>query len=241
MEVDALLATAHALAGRYPDAIAVDMPLAFDPIVARRRSDAMISTLFGAAGAAVHSPNALRPGLIAGQFRVELEQRGYELRVTETKPPHPLALIETYPHPIAMWLCHSRYRLPYKSHNVGKYWPQLAAADRCRRLLAIWQDIVAAIEPRISGIELPAISQLHGASRGALKAVEDGIDALICAIAGISYVTGAANPIGDRASAIWLPVGCEDYASRPDRYAHFADHTPHQAGQYRRIGAIEHL
>jgi hypothetical protein len=69
---------------------------------------------------------------------------------------------------------------------------------------------------------LPPVDQVATASRGALKAFEDGLDALICAIAGISDVTGTARAYGDGASAIWLPVQCEGYAARPDRYAHRA-------------------
>ena len=48
-----LLPAAEVLAGSKPDVVAVDMPLAFGPIIARRVSDTRISKLFGAAGAAV--------------------------------------------------------------------------------------------------------------------------------------------------------------------------------------------
>jgi predicted RNase H-like nuclease len=61
-DIDDLLSAAEKLAGGKPDVIAVDMPLAFTNITSRRASDTAISTQFGAAGAAVHSPNAQRPG-----------------------------------------------------------------------------------------------------------------------------------------------------------------------------------
>jgi hypothetical protein len=63
------------------------------------------------------------------------------------------------------------------------------------------------------------LAQVSTANAGALKAFEDGLDGLICAIAGISYATGTATPYGDDRSAIWLPGGCEAYAKREDRYS----------------------
>lgn len=222
-DAHALLAAAHALAGRNPDVIAVDMPLAFEPITARRISDTAISRLFGAAGAAVHSPSAIRPGPIAEELRVGLERRGYKLSVSATHPPHQPALIETYPHPIAMWLCNSRRRLPYKAAKSAIYWPAQPLIERRRRLLAVWKEIVFAVEEMIDGINLPQITSTLLGSRSALKAFEDALDALICAIAGTSYLAGMAVPYGDNSSAIWLPRGCESYAMRPEKYTDFAE------------------
>jgi predicted RNase H-like nuclease len=218
IDVENILSAAEVLAGGKPDVVAVDMPLAFAPIVARRASDTRISKLFGAAGAAVHSPSAVRPGLIAEQLRHGFEQRGYTLGVTIADPPGPFALIETYPHPITMWLCNTCRRVPYKAAKSAKYWPGLPLADRRRKLLAVWQDIVHALGQTVEGITLPLISPVSVGRAGALKALEDGIDALICTIAGISYLTSTAKPYGDRESAIWLPAGCETYARQPDRY-----------------------
>jgi predicted RNase H-like nuclease len=86
-------------------------------------------------------------------------------------------------------------------------------------LLTVWQDILDAIGQLIAVANLPPIGQLSTAGSSALKAFEDALDALICAIAGISYLTGNAIPYGDADSAIWLPAGCEAFASRPDRYS----------------------
>jgi predicted RNase H-like nuclease len=219
IDVGELLSAAETLAGGKPDVIAVDMPLAFTTITSRRASDTAISTQFGAAGAAVHSPNAERPGAIADRLRIALEQRNYPLVVTRTVPPRHPALIETYPHPITMWLCDTRRRVPYKARNSGKYWPGLPLAERRRKLLAVWQDIIDAVGQHIDGISLPSIDYLSTVSSGALKAFEDGLDALICAIAGISYLAGNAIPYGDAESAIWLPVECAVFAARPDRYS----------------------
>jgi predicted RNase H-like nuclease len=219
IDIDALLSAATALAGASPDVVAVDMPLAFDPIIARRASDTAISRLFGAAGAAVHSPSAARPGLIAEELRTGLQRRGYTLEVSLADPPCRFALIETYPHPIAMWLCDTCRRLPYKATKSSKYWPALALVDRRKKLVGVWQDIVVALARIIDGIALPSMAQVPAANAGALKAFEDGLDGLICAVAGISYATGNAMPYGDDRSAIWLPIGCEAYAKRQDRYS----------------------
>jgi predicted RNase H-like nuclease len=218
INIDELIAATEALAGGTPDVIAVDMPLAFASISARRVSDTKISRLFGAAGAAVHSPSSVRPGPIADQLRVGLERRGYTLEVNLADPPRRFALIETYPHPITMWLCDACRRLPYKAAKSGKYWPTLPLAERRQRLLAVWQDIVLALGRTINGVTLPALNQVETANAGAQKAFEDGLDALICTIAGIHYMNGNALPYGDTTSAIWLPAGCETYAGRPNRY-----------------------
>jgi len=178
-----------------------------------------ISKLFGAAGAAVHSPTAVRPGPIADQLRLGLEQRGYTLDVGSSASPRSLALIETYPHPITMWVCDTCRRVPYKARKSGIYWPGLPLADRRQKLLTVWRDIVAGLSRLIGGITLPPIDQTSTTNAGAMKAFEDGIDALMCAIAGLSYITGNAIAYGDADSAIWLPAGCESYATRPDRYS----------------------
>jgi predicted RNase H-like nuclease len=219
IDVEELLSAAQALAGAAPDVIAVDMPLAFTPIRGRRAADTAISKLFGAAGAAVHSPSAVRPGSIADQLRVNLERKGYTLEVGVSAPPCKHALIETYPHPVTMWLCNTSRRVPYKAGNSGKYWPAMPLLERRQRLLAVWRDIVDVLSRLIDGITLPSADHVPTASPGALKAYEDGIDALICAIAGASYSAGNAVPYGDAESAIWLPRGCENYAGRPDRYS----------------------
>jgi predicted RNase H-like nuclease len=117
-----------------------------------------------------------------------------------------------------MWLCNTCRRVPYKAAKSAKYWPGLPLADRRRKLLAVWQDIVHALGQTVEGITLPLISPVSVGRAGALKALEDGIDALICTIAGISYLTSTAKPYGDRESAIWLPAGCKTYARQPDRY-----------------------
>jgi hypothetical protein len=54
-----------------------------------------------------------------------------------------------------------------------------------------------------------------------MKAFEDGLDALVCAIAGIAHFTGEVEAHGDEDAAIWLPSGCRDYAGRSDRFAAF--------------------
>jgi predicted RNase H-like nuclease len=66
-----------------------------------------------------------------------------------------------------------------------------------------------------------SITQLHPASGAAMKAFEDGLDALVCAIAGIAHFTGEVEAHGDEDAAIWLPSGCRDYAGRSDRFAAF--------------------
>ena len=81
--MDTLLAAAAGLGGRPVDLIAVDMPLATEPISARRAADREVSRLFGGRGCAVHSPTKERPGRLADDLRSALAARGYRLQTAD--------------------------------------------------------------------------------------------------------------------------------------------------------------
>ena len=97
-----LLASSLTLAGWPVDLVAVDMPLAHEPITARRAADNAVSRAYGARKCGTHTPSALRPGLISDQLKAEFERAGYPLQTTSISPP---GLIEVYPHPA---LCGAR-------------------------------------------------------------------------------------------------------------------------------------
>ncbi len=219
VDAAALLSAATALAGQAIDVVAVDMPLAFARINGRRSADNAISRLFGTAGAAVHSPTLSVPGEVSERFRDDFARLGFRLTTNPAVPPATPALIETYPHPIVMWLCDTCRRAPYKARNGSKYWPALSPIDRRLRLIRIWQDIILGLSGWIDTIGLPHVDQFNLASGHAMKAFEDGVDALVCAIAGITYLTGTAQAFGDENAAIWLPAACRDYAGRSDRFS----------------------
>ena len=198
-----LLDACRLLAGRAPDLVAVDMPLALTPIVGRRDSDLKISREFGAAKAATHSPSEVRPGKLADRFREDFEQAGYKLCTAERFATP--GLMEVYPHVALLALSGDRTRLTYKAGKTTKYWPGVARELRMERLAKVWRRIVDLLETRILSVagELPIPNKMSGC---ALKDFEDRLDAVVCAWVAIMALDGRARAYGDAASAIWGPV-----------------------------------
>jgi predicted RNase H-like nuclease len=202
----ALHAAKHVLKDRLPDLIAVDMPLSKKEITGRRASDLGVSKRFGAAKCATHSPSAERPGKISGPFRIACEAKGYEL-IVAAGPLPPLSLAEVYPHPALLRLTGARERVPYKVGKTKTYWPKASPEKRCAAVLDSLGNIVAALEAFIIGVKREVAPRLEGTKGFApLKPAEDMIDAIICAWIGATILEGAAEPIGDEDSAIWIPL-----------------------------------
>ncbi len=210
-DVVAILRAATTLAGRPPDVVAVDMPLAAGPIMGRRVADNAVSRVFGAAGAAVHSPSLMQAGLGA-QVRNDFAQAGYRLAVGDSGARLP-AMIETYPHPIMMQLCESRRRVPYKASKTLIYWPGADASERRRRLRSVWSRVYQELLARMT-VRLPELDFVFSGGFSAIKRHEDALDAIVCALAGIAFARGEAVAYGDAFSAIWLPCGAEDFRRR---------------------------
>lgn len=82
-----LLEATRAMAGRLPDLVAIDMPMALEPITTRRASDDALSRAYGAKWCAAHSPNALRPGPISDHLREGFGEAGFPLCITEIATP----------------------------------------------------------------------------------------------------------------------------------------------------------
>lgn len=211
LNATALVRAAEKLAGRQPDIVAVDMPLAKGSIERRRIADTVIARTFGGAWAGVHSPTAVRPGKLADHMRDEFVALGYTLATVE-RARLPVVL-ETYPHPIVMQLCGSRRRVPYKAGKTRTYWPDATMDQRRDQLRRVWLHMHQNLAARIVFTQ-PYMSRVFGASLARLKPYEDAFDALVCTLTGIGYAEDAATPFGDAFAAIWLPRGCEDYAGR---------------------------
>lgn len=201
----ALIAACHALTGEAPDIVAVDMPLSRAPVVGRRASDNMISSTYGAKGCATHSPSRDRPGAISDRFRADIEAEGYRLLTQAGETPESKGLIEVYPHPALVELTGARRRLPYKAGKTKSYWPDLPILDRKHKLLGVWAMIVAALDRRIEGVAEALIAPDLKASGVTMKAYEDRLDAIVCALVGVSALEGRARVFGDEVSAVWVP------------------------------------
>ena len=91
------------LGGEKVTVVSVDMPLSYEPITQRRKSDKLISQGFGGKKCGTHSPNEDRPGKISDQLRKCLDGLGYPLAVRRPAKTQENAgvrreTIEVYPH-----------------------------------------------------------------------------------------------------------------------------------------------
>jgi predicted RNase H-like nuclease len=127
---------------------------------------------------------------------------GYRLAVT---PPVGPAIAEVYPHPALIAYLGRTYRLPYKLSRAHLYWRELPPAGRRERLLAVWRDVLVALERRMAGVALMLSPPDEEAPLKIWKAFEDQLDAIVCAAVGIDILEGRAEAYGDANSAIWVP------------------------------------
>lgn len=196
-----LLAAARGLVGSLPNLVAIDMPIALEPITGRRASDDTLSRAYGAEWCAAHSPSSARAGAISDCLRHGFAEAGYGLCISEITTP---GLIEVYPHPALVELCDEPKRLPYKVGKIRSYWPKLTPKHRRLLLSGEWSAIGTVLEAYLPGAE--GYCSAFDLSPKQLKAQEDMIDAIICCICAIRALDGGARPLaGDDKSAIWVP------------------------------------
>ena len=177
----ALIEKSAAIAGTVVTLVAADIPLARSPIVGRRSSDNLVSAEYGARYASTHSPSVTRPGPVSTEMKVGFERVGYELR---TQAPVEPGLIEVYPHPALIELSGAPMRLPYKEGKISKYWPDLAMPERRFKLLEQWGRIIGLLDAEIEGVRAAFPPVVLPLPRRQLKAVEDALDAVVCAWVG---------------------------------------------------------
>jgi predicted RNase H-like nuclease len=204
VEAVALIAASTGHAGRKPDLVAIDMPLAHSPVTCRRVSDNTVSRAYGARHCSTHTPSAVRPGSISDRLTAGFTNVGYALATERVAGP---SLVEVYPHPALVELTGEAVRLPYKVAKLRAYWPGLPPRERRLAVIEVWRRITAALNRNIAGVaeRLPLPSPDEGGR--VLKAFEDKLDAVVCAWVGICVLEGRAQPFGDANSAIWIPSG----------------------------------
>lgn len=216
IKVPALLARCKELLdGVQPIVVAVDMPIGRGRIRARREAEHQVSTQFGRAHCAVHSPTPDRPGAVGERLARSFNDAGYALRFRpQEEPGQGPSLIEVYPHVALLALMEADQRLPYKCSKTGTYWRGASLSDRRRNLLEQWRRIEAHLRKVIAGVDLGLPLQDYAAPLSRLKAYEDRLDALICAWVGALYLERKAQPLGDASSAIWVPSAAMKYAKQ---------------------------
>ena len=184
--------------------VVADIPLAQTAISARRKADNEVSRTYGAQGCSTHSPPVKRPETPGNTFH----RTSTGLRDGFGDAGFPLAtdrlfdrcLVETYPHPALMALMQEDYRIRYKA----RAWKGEPAAKAKVERIEQFRAITARLADHIDGIDLSW--PVEGASMAELKALEDQIDALVCAWVGIQILRGSAEPLGDSDAAIWVPT-----------------------------------
>ena len=205
----ALLDAAVRLAGgERPCIVAVDMPVATTGrITERRKADRKTSQCFGEFGCPVHSPTKARPGKVGKRLMKALEEAGYPLATTATDARMRPATIEVYPHAAIVRLMRLKERYKYKVSKSRRLWPKVQdVQDRVRILIGAFRNLRRALDGKIADINLPLPESSEGVALAHLKPYEDVLDALVCAWAGICYLEGRAEPLGDETAAIWVPA-----------------------------------
>ena len=141
---------------------------------------------------------------MAEEVRLAFESRGYCLRTRESgqKTDEGRSLIEVYPHPALLRLTSSEERVPYKVEKTKTYWPNASLESRRALVVAVLEDILIHLRAAGIGGDLPRV---RGDSFQALKAVEDMVDAVVCAWVGVQFLNGMAEAFGNADAAIWIP------------------------------------
>lgn len=200
-----LIDAAAAFAGADIDIVAIDMPLSNTPILGRRASDNMVSSLYGSRHAGTHTPSVIRPGKLSDDLRIGFEDVGYPL-LTSGKADR--SLIEAYPHPALIELAAAEKRLPYKHSKARKYWPEDSPERRRRNLFEVWAQILGLLDAEIEGVATALLMPRSTCRGHEMKAFEDSLDAVICAWVGTCVLDGRAKPYGDQDSAILDTGSC---------------------------------
>lgn len=214
LAIDEILKAIQMCAGRQPDVIALDIPLAPVLIRGRRSADTAISRRYGRQWASTHTPSAKRPGYVSTALFRQLSESGYDwMNVTKELYPgnQGQCFLETYPHPVIVEMLGLDKRLPYKVARRSKYWPDLKPNERWQKIALELDHLRAALASRISGIEdrIPVACSLLDSTpkskHAVLKGVEDTLDAVVCAFVGCEFLAGHSTPFGDPESTIWIP------------------------------------
>lgn len=192
-----------------PAVMALDIPLSPRPMTGYREADRQVTRRYGRKGAAVHSPTTERPGKIAEQIFDQLSKAGMKWGGPEARPDDGSAyFLEVYPHVTIIEMLGLNYRLPYKSQKRRQYWKGQTAEEQYRLAVEQLQFLAEGIQQRIENDLydlLPRLEPEVSYRMYFLKAYEDVLDAVVCALSGYFFLQGRCVGLGDESSAIWVP------------------------------------
>ncbi|MGH3507583.1 MAG: DUF429 domain-containing protein [Nocardioidaceae bacterium] len=163
-----------------PCLVAIDAPLIVTNPAGRRPCEAQLSTVFGKYDAGAHPSNTAKPWFAGGTRGARLASRlGLDIDPTSTRARR---AIEVYPHPATVVLFELDKTIKYK-HKRGRSLVDLQAASA--RLMTLIESLETAEPPLhvIASTGWQAIADAVSAStrKSQLRAVEDRIDAVLCA------------------------------------------------------------
>ena len=189
--------------------VALDIPLAPQPVRGYREADRALTRAYSRRGAPVHSPTPVRPGVISEVIYQQLTEAGFQWAGSRAVLDQP-SFIEVYPHAAIIELFNYPYRLPYKVQKRGQYWkedlPEVRYRKSIDKLVELREQIghYVACDPEIS---FPTLNPDIRYSLSFLKGYEDVLDSLVSALAGYAYQVGEATAYGNEEGAIWVPEG----------------------------------
>ncbi len=188
--------------------VALDIPLAPQPVRGYREADRALTRAYSGRGAPVHSPTPQRPGIISDAIYEQLTSVGFQWAGAQAVLDRP-SFIEVYPHAAIIELFGYAYRFPYKVHKRGQYWrddpPEVRHRKSIFSLLELKQKI-AGYTTLALGVEFPELVPEQSYSLPFLKGYEDVLDSLVCALSGWAYAAERATAYGDQDTAIWVPL-----------------------------------
>ncbi|MDF9800540.1 putative RNase H-like nuclease [Catalinimonas alkaloidigena] len=194
--------------GKIPHVVALDIPLSPRPMTTYRAADRQITSRYGKKGAAVHSPTHDRPGKVADHMFAQLSNAGLKWAGVDAIPENAPYFMEVYPHVSIIEYMQLEYRLPYKVQKKGKYWKEYPQEERYHLSIKQLLKLRAALQLKLNHSlddYLPVLDQEQKYKTSFLKAYEDQLDAIVCALTGYDFLQGKAMALGDETSAIWIP------------------------------------
>ena len=186
-----------------PSLIAIDMPVADEPVTGYREADRATTRAFSRFGCPVHSPTPQRPGGW-GEFCVQiLHEKGY--RCKTGLPLEGLSFVEVYPHTALLKLLRLSKRFPYKISRASRYWPEGSPAQRKEKILQHFEIILEALAQDLEMSDVEMRASIDSSLRE-IKQVEDHVDAFICAWSALQIRKRQFRPFGNPNAAIWNPM-----------------------------------
>ena len=122
--------------------VALDIPLAPQPVRSYREADRALTRAYSRRGAPVHSPTPVRPGAISDLIYQQLTGAGFRWAGSQAVLDQP-SFIEVYPHAAIIELFGYAYRIKYRSAGStgGKTRRRYATASlskNCGNSSSIW-------------------------------------------------------------------------------------------------------